>query len=69
MILLIAQIIVSVLLITVILLQQGGAGLGSAFGGSGESYSKKRGFQKQLFWSSVVLATLFIVLGILNLVV
>jgi protein translocase SecG subunit len=44
--LLIAQIIVSVLLVVAILLQQRGTALGSAFGGAEEVYSTRRGIQK-----------------------
>ena len=63
----IAQIVISILLITGILLQQRGAALGSAFGGSGGSYFKKRGLEKNLFWATIILATLFVINGILNL--
>jgi len=63
----IAQIVISILLITGILLQQRGAALGSAFGGSGGSYFKKRGLEKNLFWATIILATLFVTNGILNL--
>ncbi|MBU3895837.1 preprotein translocase subunit SecG [Patescibacteria group bacterium] len=62
-----AQIIVSILLVICIALQQKGAALGSAFGGGGESYSTKRGFEKKLFYATVVLTVLFIGLGIANL--
>lgn len=67
--LLIAQTTVSILLIICILLQQRGTALGSAFGGGGEFYAQRRGFQKKIFWGSIILATLFIVLGIVNLLV
>jgi len=63
----ISQIIISILLISFILLQQRGAALGSAFGGTGSNYFKKRGLEKKIFWATIVLATLFIVNGILNL--
>lgn len=59
-ILLWAQIAVSILLVTVILLQQKGQGLGSAFGGSGGIYHSKRGAEKFLFIITIVLAALFI---------
>ena len=65
--LVIAQSIVSVLLIILILLQQRGTALGSAFGGGGEVYSTRRGIQKNLLWVSVVLTIAFIVLAVLNL--
>jgi len=65
--LLIAQIIVSVLLVILILLQQRGTALGSAFGGGGEVYSTRRGVQKKLMYGTVVLTVAFIVLALLNL--
>jgi preprotein translocase subunit SecG len=64
----IIQIIVSLFLIVLILLQQRGTALGSAFGGGGASYSKKRGMEKTIFWTSVVLAGLFLLLSILNII-
>ena len=64
------QIGVAVLLVAAILLQQKGAGLGSAFGGSlgGQVYRSKRGLEKALFWATVILAILFMILALLNLV-
>lgn len=64
-----AQIAVSVLLIISILLQQRGAALGSAFGGSGGSYVSRRGLQKKIYLATIVLSSLFIILGILNLLI
>lgn len=68
-ILIIIQIIVSVFLVLLILLQQRGTALGSAFGGEGGFYLKKRGIEKKIFWGTVILAVLFIVLSIINLFV
>jgi len=65
---LIAQSIISVLLVIVILLQQRGTALGSAFGGGSEVYSTRRGFQKNLLWITIVLTAAFIGLAIFNLV-
>lgn len=63
------QIIVSVLLIVSILLQQRGTALGSAFGGGGGGYyGTRRGIQKKLFWATVVLGAVFIILAFLNLI-
>ena len=64
-----AQIGVSILLIIFILLQQRGAALGSAFGGGVEFYTTRRGLQKKIFFASVVLGALFIILGLLNLLI
>jgi len=55
----IIQVILSVLLILVILLQQKGSGLGGVFGGSGNVYSTKRGVDKILFYATIVIAIIF----------
>ena len=65
--LLIAQSIVSVLLVILILLQQRGTALGSAFGGGGEVYSTRRGIQKKLMYATIVLVVAFLVMAVLNL--
>ena len=65
-ILLIAQTIVSILLIISILLQQRGGSLGAAFGNTGTSYASRRGVEKYIFWISVVLVVIFIALALLN---
>lgn len=62
-----AQIIVAVLLIVLILLQRRGTALGSAFGQEGGFYATRRGLQKKIFWGTVVLGALFIILALLNL--
>ncbi len=54
------QIIISVLLVISILLQNRGAGLSETFGGSGNVYQTKRGFDKFLFISTLVLVILFL---------
>jgi len=56
-------IIVAILLIISILLQQRGSGLGAAFGGEGNVYMAKRGAEKVIFWASIVLAIIFLGLG------
>jgi preprotein translocase subunit SecG len=63
------QIIVSVALIILIAIQQRGAALGAGFGGGGESYSTKRGAQKKIYYATIVLATIFLVLGVLNILI
>jgi len=56
----IIQIILGILLITAILMQAKGSGLGSAFGGGGNMYrTKKRGSEKFLFVATIILAILF----------
>ena len=65
----IVQIVVAILLTIFILLQkQGGGGLGSAFGGGGGNfYATKRGLEKKIFWATIFLAVIFVVLALLNL--
>ncbi len=67
MLLSIIQIIVSILIIIGVLLQQRGSGLSSSIGGAGGFYSTRRGVEKRIFWSTVVLIIVFIGLSILNL--
>ena len=66
---LIFQILVAMGLLVSILLQAQGSGLGSTFGESGEQYRSKRGVEKLLFRSTIVLAALFLVTSILNLLI
>ncbi len=66
---LILQVAIPVLLIACILVQQRGTALGSAFGGSGAFYSKRRGFEQKLFWITIVLASLFLIVSLLNLII
>lgn len=61
-----AQVVVSVLLIISILLQNRGSGLGAAFGGDFGGYYTKRGLEKFLFYTSIGLGALFLLLAILN---
>jgi protein translocase SecG subunit len=64
-----AQIAISVLLIILILLQQRGQALGSAFGGGeGGFYATRRGIQKKLFWATIACGLLFIIFALLNLI-
>lgn len=57
-----AQIILSILLVTAILLQQRGSSLGGAFGSDNFSatYHKRRGAELFLFKATIVLAVLFV---------
>ncbi|HOX29830.1 MAG TPA: preprotein translocase subunit SecG [Candidatus Paceibacterota bacterium] len=65
----IAQIVIAVILMILILLQQRGTALGSAFGqDGGGTYTSQRGIQKHIFWATVAAAGLFLVLAVVNLV-
>lgn len=48
------------LMILTILLQQRGASLGAGFGSSGELYTTRRGLDKSLFDTTIVLAVIFV---------
>ena len=63
------QIIVSVSLITVILLQGKGSGLGGIFGGDSSIYKTRRGVEKTLHQATIGLAALFFGISILSVVV
>ncbi len=63
----IIQIIVAVLLIIAILFQQRGTALGAALGGDSGGYSSRRGLQKKLFFATVFLGTVFVILALINL--
>ena len=64
-----AQIAIAVFLIILILLQQRGQALGSAFGGGeGGFYATRRGIQQKIFWATIVSGFLFIIFDLLNLI-
>ena len=66
--LVIIQVIVSVSLIAVILIQAKGVGLGRAWGGGGEFYKSRRGVEKVIFRLTVVLVTLFLASSIFGII-
>lgn len=64
-----AQIILSIVLIIAILLQQSGAGVGGALGGSDSSFHHtRRGLEKFLFYVSIVSGILFALTAFLAIV-
>lgn len=60
------QIIISIGLIGLILIQAKGSGLGSTFGGESGFYRTKRGFEKLLFYTTIVFVALFLLSSILG---
>ncbi|OGY44004.1 MAG: preprotein translocase subunit SecG [Candidatus Buchananbacteria bacterium RIFCSPHIGHO2_02_FULL_40_13] len=62
----IIQIVVAIALITVIVLQNRGAGLGAAFGGEGNVYRARRSVEKVLFQLTIVLAVIFFITAFIN---
>ena len=55
----IIQIIVSILLVIAILLQERSSGLSGVFGGNSEFYHTRRGLERIIFWSTIVLVIAF----------
>ena len=48
-------------MVVAILLQQRGASLGAGFGSSGELFTTRRGFDKNLFDVTIIFAVIFVV--------
>lgn len=65
---LILQIVVSVLLVTIILLQAKGSGLGTVFGSDASFYRSRRGIEKMFVYFTIILTLLFFALAIVQLV-
>lgn len=60
----IIQIILSITLIVLVLLQAKGGGLGSIFGGDGGVYRTRRGLEKTLYQATIALSVLFFVISL-----
>ena len=59
------QILLSLMVITAVILQAKGAGLGNIFGGAGgDTYRTRRGLEKTLFRGTIVLMLVFVGLSI-----
>jgi preprotein translocase subunit SecG len=66
----IALIIISVTLIISVILQNKGVGLGGLTGAdTGGVYSARRGIEKTLFWITIALSVLFVVLTLVTIIV
>ena len=65
------QIVLSILLVTAILLQQSGSGMGGVFGGDNFSagFHTRRGSEKVLFNASIVFGILFALTAFLALII
>jgi protein translocase SecG subunit len=64
----IIQIILSVVIITLILLQERSSGMSGLLGGSGEGYYQaRRGMEKIIFYSTIVLSVAFVALAVYQL--
>ncbi|MDP2683571.1 MAG: preprotein translocase subunit SecG [bacterium] len=66
----ISQIVLSVALITVVLFQNKGTGLGSIMGGGdGNVYRTKRGFEKVLFYATIFISLAFFGVALANILI
>lgn len=65
------QIALSIMLIVTILLQQTGSGLGGAFGADNFSsgFHTRRGLERTLFYTTIVLGVLFALTALVNLLI
>jgi len=61
----IAQIVLSVAIVLVVLLQVRGGGLGGIFGQADTVYRTKRGVEKTLFQLTIALVIIFVIVAIL----
>jgi len=65
----ILQIVLSVSLIFIILLQVKGGGLGGIFGQADTVYRTKRGLEKRLFQLTIIIVVLFVISSIVTLII
>lgn len=66
--LLLSQIVLSVLITVLILLQSQGASLGAMWRGGGETYHTRRGLEKVIFYLTMVLIGVFTLVAIFSLI-
>ncbi len=62
--LLIVQIVISTLLVVSVLLQNRAEGLGKMFGGGGEVFRTKRGLEKFLYYFTIALVVILVLLSL-----
>ena len=60
----IIQIILSITIVVLVLLQVKGGGLGSIFGGDGGVYRTRRGIEKRIYQFTIVLGIIFFVISL-----
>ena len=65
----IANLVVAGLLVIAILLQQKGAGIGAAFGGTTGVYTTRRGVDRILFNMTIAFSILFFAIALINVVI
>ncbi|MAM27028.1 MAG: preprotein translocase subunit SecG [SAR202 cluster bacterium] len=62
---LILQLITSIFLIVIILIQVRGQSV-NIFGGGGDNFRTRRGFEKILFQLTIIVSVIFVSLGLIN---
>jgi preprotein translocase subunit SecG len=65
-VMLVLNIIISAILVALILMQGRGAGMGSAWGGSGETFQTRRGIEKVTLRLTIFFIILFFVVSAVN---
>jgi preprotein translocase subunit SecG len=63
------QIVVAIGITAAILLQAQGTGLGSTWGGGGETYHTRRGLEKVLFYLTIGLIVVFTLISVASILV
>ena len=58
------NILVMIILVLVIALQNKSSGLSNVFGGAGNIVQTRRGFEKWLFYATIILGILFVLINI-----
>ncbi len=64
----IIQIIISITIVALVLLQAKGAGLGGIFGGDGGIYRTRRGVEKTLYQATIGLSLFFFFISLVSVV-
>lgn len=62
----IIQIVLSLMLVMLVLIQVKGTGLGSEFGGGFGFYSTRRGVEKMVFYLTIITASLFLLFSLVR---
>ena len=58
------NIVVMILLIIIVSLQNKSSGLSNVFGGAGNIVATRRGFEKWLFYATIVLGIIFVAINV-----
>jgi protein translocase SecG subunit len=66
--LIIPQVILSLLLIGIVLIQPPSSSIGSSFGGSSANFHTKKGSERFIFSLTFILAICFVIISLLNLI-